>query len=80
MGMTQTQFGSLVNAHFVTVSRWENGTMIPDKFQESMLEQFTAIEERRRQKVGDAVKGALIGAGIALAVFLLLKAAQQSKG
>lgn len=78
--MTQAQFGALLNAHFVTVSRWESGTMAPDDYQRSMLEQFSAIEERRRQKVGDTVKGALIGASIAVAVFILLRAAQQSKG
>jgi transcriptional regulator with XRE-family HTH domain len=76
MGLTQAQFGALLNAHLVTVSRWENdlNPVKPDLYQAAMIDEFAQIQERK--KVGDMVKTALIGAGIAAALFLVLKAAQ----
>lgn len=76
MGMNQTQFGSLVNAHFVTVSKWENGEATPDSYQLGMLQRFAAIENNRRQQLGNQAKQALIVAGVIAALFLLLAAAE----
>lgn len=78
MGMTQAQFGSLVNAHFVTVSKWESGDATPDSYQLGMLERFSRIEQEKRKQMGDAVKNALVAAGVIAALFLLLAAAAES--
>ena len=74
LGLNQTEFGQLLNAHFVTVSRWEKGTLEPNAYQEAMLNEFEAAI--RKEKFGKLVKNALIGAGVAAAIFLLLKAAK----
>lgn len=74
LGLNQSEFGQLLNAHFVTVSRWEKGLLEPNSYQEAMLQEFA--EAIRREKFGKLVKNALIGAGVAAAIFLLLKAAK----
>lgn len=74
LGMTQTEFGSVVNAHFVTVSKWESGETSPDPYQQGMLQRFAQVQERK--KVGDMAKGALITAGVIGALLLLLNAAK----
>lgn len=76
MRMNQTQFGSLVNAHFVTVSKWENGDASPDPYQLGMLQKFAAIQNQRRRELGEQAKQALIVAGVIAALFLLLAAAE----
>lgn len=76
MGLTQAQFGALLNAHLVTVSRWESESspVKPDLYQAAMIDEFARVQERK--KTGELVKAALIGAGIAAALLLMLKAAQ----
>ena len=75
LGLNQTEFGQLLNAHFVTVSRWEKGTLEPNAYQEAMLNEFEVAI--RKEKFGKLVKNALIGAGVAAAIFLLLEAAKR---
>ena len=72
--LNQTEFGQLLNAHFVTVSRWEKETLEPNAYQEAMLNEFEVAI--RKEQFGKLVKNALIGAGVATAIFLLLKAAK----
>ena len=74
LGLNQTEFGQLLNAHFVTVSRWEKETLEPNAYQEAMLNEFEVAI--RKEQFGKLVKKALIGAGVATAIFLLLKAAK----
>jgi len=76
LGLNQTEFGQLLNAHFVTVSRWESGALEPNAYQNALLTQFEeAIRRERKEKFGNLVKNTLIGAGVAAAIYLLLKAA-----
>ena len=77
MGMTQAQFGSLVNAHFVTVSKWESGDAMPDSYQLGMLQRFARIEQEKRKQMGIEVKNALVAAGVIAALFILLAAAAE---
>ena len=74
LGLNQTEFGQLLNAHFVTVSRWEKETLEPNAYQEAMLNEFEVAI--RKEQFGKLVKNALIGAGVATAIFLLLNAAK----
>lgn len=75
--MTQAQFGSLVNAHFVTVSKWESGDATPDSYQLGMLQRFSAIKQAELKQKGIEAKNALVAAGVIAALFLLLAAAAQ---
>ena len=75
MGLSQAQLGSLVNAHFVTVSKWEAGDASPDSYQLGMLQRFAAIEQGKRKQMGNDAKNALVAAGVIAALFLLLAAA-----
>jgi transcriptional regulator with XRE-family HTH domain len=74
LGMTQEQLARLLGVHGLTVSRWERGKLRPNPHQEAILR---AAEEaaRRRPGVGSAVIGALVGAGVGLALFHVLSAA-----
>lgn len=74
LGLNQTEFGQLLNAHFVTVSRWEKETLEPNAYQEAMLNEFEVAI--RKEQFGKLVKNALLGAGVATAIFLLLNAAK----
>lgn len=78
LGMTQAELGAVVNAHFVTVSKWEKGEAQPDHYQQGMLERFARVQERK--KVGDMAKAALITAGVIAALVLILKAAEGGGG
>ena len=72
--LSQTEFGLLLNAHFVTVSRWEKETLEPNAYQQAMLNEFeAAIKKKQFDKL---IKNTLIGAGVAAALFLLLRAAK----
>ena len=77
MGMNQAQFGSLVNAHFVTVSKWENDESSPDSYQLGMIKRFAEIEQEKRKQKGTEAKDALIVAGVIAALFILLAATQR---
>ncbi len=72
--LNQTEFGQLLNAHFVTVSRWEKGVLEPNSYQLAMLQEFA--QAIKKERFGKIVKNALIGAGVAAAIYLLLSAAK----
>lgn len=74
LGLTQADFGKLLNAHFVTVSRWESGQLQPDAYQLSMLHEFDRAA--RTKEIKDSLKAVLIGAGIGAALYLILRAAR----
>ena len=46
LGLTQSDFGSLVGAHSVTVSRWENDRVQPDRHQQSLIASFQQAIDR----------------------------------
>ncbi len=73
LGLTQAQFGDLLGAHWVTVSRWERGELAPTRYQLQLLECFALAgpvpETAHLAEI-------LAGAGVAAALLLLLKAAK----
>ncbi len=76
LGMTQAQLGQLLGVHPLTVSKWErpNIDVNPSPHQAALLNSF----EKARQNspdIGDVVIGLLVGAGVALAMYTILKAA-----
>jgi transcriptional regulator with XRE-family HTH domain len=74
LGLTQPQFGQLLDVHWVTVSKWERGEARPTPYQSALIEKFSTAAQRE-EDVGPKVANILIGAGIAAALFLLLRAA-----
>jgi len=37
LGLTQAQLAGLLGVHWMTVSRWERGTLVPTAWQQAML-------------------------------------------
>ncbi len=46
MGLMQNDFGALLNAHSVTVSRWERDLAQPDRHQQALMASFEQAIER----------------------------------
>ncbi len=72
LGLTQAQFGDLLGAHWVTVSRWERGELTPTRYQVELLERFAVAGPA--PEIAD-LAGILAGAGVAAALLVLLDAA-----
>ncbi len=78
LGLTQPQLAQLLGVHALTVSKWERGILTPSVHQATMLQSFG--KAAKKPDVGDAAAQALVTAGVALALFLLLEAAFGKKG
>ena len=77
LGLTQVEFGQLLGAHAVTVSRWETDPAFqPTPYQTALLLEFQ--KAAKAQAFGRTVKNLLVGAGIVAAIYLLLEAARKS--
>ena len=74
LGLNQAQFGQLFGVHPMTVSKWEREQLKPNIYQVSMMSEFWKAAKNR--KIKDTLAGVLVGAGIAAAIFLLLKSAK----
>lgn len=74
LGMTQVELAQLIGVHPLTVSKWERGQTSPSSYQAAMLSSFQGAAQRQ-SGVGETVRGLLVGAGIAAAVYMLLKVA-----
>ena len=67
----QAEFAQMLGVHPMTVSRWEQGLLSPTAYHEVWMKEFnTAVV--KDDAVANILKGVLIGAGIAAAVYLLL--------
>ena len=71
LNLSQAQFGNLFGVHAMTVSKWERGVLIPTDYQKALMAEF--IKASKEKEVRDTVGTVLIGAGIAAALYLLLK-------
>lgn len=71
LGLSQAQFGQLFGVHPMTVSKWERGILKPTDYQLVLMAEFekAAAQKRVRESIGSV----LVGAGIASALYLLLK-------
>ncbi len=74
LNMTQGQLAQLLGVHSLTVSKWERGLLHPPPHQEALLRAASGAAQRA-PNVGAVVVGALVGAGVGLALFHLLSAA-----
>ena len=71
LGLNQVEFAQLSGVHPITVSKWERGETAPTAYQTALFAQF--LEGSRDREVRETLKNVLIGAGIALAIALLLR-------
>lgn len=78
LGLTQAQFAQLLGVHPITVSRWEHGALAPNTHQTNLIASFRKAVQQD-EDVGDKIAQALVGAGVALALYYLLKAAFPKK-
>jgi putative transcriptional regulator len=80
LGLNQQQFGQLVGAHWMTVSKWERGVLSPNPYQQALIYEFEkAATTRQVQQRRDELGTLLVGAGIAAALLLLLNAAANKR-
>ncbi len=75
LGLKQPGFGQLFGVHPITVSKWERGLLSPSAYQESLMDEFSKAAKSKEVKA--TLAKVLIGAGIAAALFLLLKNARK---
>ena len=71
LGLNQMEFGNLFGVHPMTVSKWERGTLSPNHYQLALMQDFE--QSAKSKEVRDTVGAVLVGAGIAAALYLLLK-------
>lgn len=74
LNLTQAQFGQLLGAHPMTVSKWERGELAPSDYQTALIQQFSAAAKEK--EVQENLKTILIGAGLIAALLLLLKSSK----
>ena len=71
LNLSQTQFGNLFGVHSMTVSKWEREILKPSDYQLALMTEFK--EAAKEKEVTNTLGKVLIGAGIAAALYLLLK-------
>jgi len=76
LGLTQAQLAQLLGVHPITISKWERGVAPPQPYHAALLSSFRAAR-RRSPDVGSFVIGLLVGAGVGVALYHLLKAAHE---
>jgi putative transcriptional regulator len=72
LGLSQVQFAQLFGVHFMTVSKWERGLVIPSPYQVALMHQFAQTAAAQAQQAQEAVKNLLVGAGVVAALAWLL--------
>lgn len=74
LDLSQVQLAKLLGVHPVTVSKWERGVLTPTPHQIALLQSF-AKASQEEEKIGDEVESTLVTAGVAVALYVLLRAA-----
>lgn len=75
IGLNQIEFGNLFGVHPMTVSKWERGVLEPNNYQVALMREFQ--KAAKDKKIRETIGAVLIGAGIAAALYLLLKQAKE---
>lgn len=75
LGLSQAQFGNLFGVHPMTVSKWERDILQPTHYQMALMMDFQ--KAAKTEEVRGTLGSVLIGAGIAAALYLLLKNSQK---
>jgi len=71
LDLSQAQFGNLFGVHPMTVSKWERSVLQPNSYQLALINEFGRAAKTK--EVRETLGAVLIGAGIAAALYLLLK-------
>ncbi len=71
LGLSQAQFGNLFGVHPMTVSKWERNILNPTAYQLALMVDFE--KAAKKKEVKETIGTVLVGAGIAAALYLLLK-------
>lgn len=72
--LSQTEFGQLVGAHCMTVSKWERGVLEPSTYQMALIERFAVAVRARDGVAGATVKRLLASDGAPEAIAWLIQA------
>ena len=72
LGLTQGQLAELLGVHPLTVSKWERGLLEPGPHHEALLRSFR--KAGGQEDLGETIGELLVTAGVAVALFALLKA------
>ena len=75
LSLNQEKFGQLFGVHPMTVSKWERGVLGPTPYQIALMAAFEKAATIEKVKVD--LKNVLVAAGIAAALFFLLKYSQE---
>lgn len=78
LALSQVQLAQLLGVHPLTVSKWERDIATPSPHQVALLQSFQKAGAAKKQ-IGDDVGNLLMTAGVAVALFVLLKAAFEEK-
>jgi transcriptional regulator with XRE-family HTH domain len=73
LGLTQLELGQLLDVHWVTVSRWENGVGELSEYQRDLLRKFEAASPQKNDELGREIMAVLVAVGAAAALFFILK-------
>ncbi len=73
--LSQRQFAQLFGVHPMTVSKWERDEFPPNSYQQALLAEFS--KSAKAKEVNETLGAVLVGAGIAAALYLLLKYSQK---
>lgn len=76
--LTQVQLAQLLGVHPLTVSKWERGELQPSNHEQALLLSFRQASQARKD-IGKEVQTLLVTAGVALAIYVLLRAAFSKK-
>lgn len=74
LSLTQSQFAQLLGVHQLTVWKWEHDKLQPQPYQAGLMQSFQKAA-KASPDMGNMIANALVGAGIGMALFILLKAA-----
>ena len=74
LGLSQVQFAQLFGVHFMTVSKWERGVIVPSPYQLALMGQFAQTAVAKQEEAKEQVKGLLVSAGVVAALVFLLTA------
>ena len=74
LGLSQVQFAQLFGTHFMTISKWERGVLIPNDYQQVLLDQFRETTDRKKTQEREQLGKILVGTGVIAALVWLLVA------
>jgi putative transcriptional regulator len=72
LGLSQVQFGQLLDVHFMTVSKWERGDATPSAYQIAFMEHFRKTADTEKARAQEQLQKLLVGAGVMAALLFLL--------